>query len=212
MLPLSLLLPGANTGSAGAATAATASSGFSAGTLLAAGSLGLGIAGVGLQLFGSYQANREARRRYAEAAAAARENFVRQIATVRAQQDQYRAQLGAQADSIGKQATQAKSRVQTAAGESNIGGTSVQDLIRDYEFQKSERNAILQQNYADAEAQSYLQLEGVRSGSQSQVNSAYSPNTFGLSAASSVLALGQLGLNYYDRQSYFNQTGPYRKQ
>ena len=132
-----------------AASAGSAIAGASASTLISAG---LGAASAGSSIYGQRQQAKTQAKVQANASAAERERYLREVSSMRVQQGQEEVAAAQRVNESARKAREARATARVSAGEAGVAGLSVDALINDLTREEANYNFATQQQ---------LQMSGV---------------------------------------------------
>ena len=139
-----------------AASAGSAIAGASASTLISAG---LGAASAGSSIYGQRQQAKTQAKVQANASAAERERYLREVSSMRVQQGQEEVAAAQRVNESARKAREARATARVSAGEAGVAGLSVDALINDLTREEAEYNFATQQQLQMNDVGRSMQLE-----------------------------------------------------
>jgi len=138
-----------------AASAGSAIAGASASTLISAG---LGAASAGSSIYGQRQQAKTQAKVQANASAAERERYLREVSSMRVQQGQEEVAAAQRVNESARKAREARATARVSAGEAGVAGLSVDALINDLTREEANYNFATQQQLQMSDVNRTLQL------------------------------------------------------
>jgi len=138
-----------------AASAGSAIAGASASTLISAG---LGAASAGSSIYGQRQQAKTQAKVQANASAAERERYLREVSSMRVQQGQEEVAAAQRVNESARKAREARATARVSAGEAGVAGLSVDALISDLTREEANYNFATQQQLQMSDVNRTLQL------------------------------------------------------
>ena len=139
-----------------AASAGSAIAGASASTLISAG---LGAASAGSSIYGQRQQAKTQAKVQANASAAERERYLREVSSMRVQQGQEEVAAAQRVNESARKAREARATARVSAGEAGVAGLSVDALINDLTREEANYNFATQQQLQMNDVGRSMQLE-----------------------------------------------------
>ena len=138
-----------------AASAGSAIAGASASTLISAG---LGAASAGSSIYGQRKQAKTQAKVQANASAAERERYLREVSSMRVQQGQEEVAAAQRVNESARKAREARATARVSAGEAGVAGLSVDALINDLTREEANYNFATQQQLQMSDVNRTLQL------------------------------------------------------
>ena len=119
---------------------------------------GLGIASMGAQVMGQRQMAKTQAKVQANASAAERERYLREVSSMRVQQGQEEVAAAQRVNESARKAREARATARVSAGEAGVAGLSVDALINDLTREEANYNFATQQQLQMSDVNRTLQL------------------------------------------------------